>query len=102
MMNDQTPKAPVAQRTEHEASTLGVAGSNPAGRAIPEKLCVFCEHLRWHYTEGDSCPTCGYDSSAEVDCSKKRWPKNKWGDSDIRAIQGRFLVDFRERILCAA
>lgn len=26
--------APVAQRKEHEASTLSVAGSNPAGRSI--------------------------------------------------------------------
>ncbi len=90
--SDENNQAPVAQRTEHEASTLGVAGSSPAGRAIPEKLCVFCRHLQMEpETESYSEMTGG--NPAKIACRKGRWKQ---------CIGYKSEDEFRANILRAA
>lgn len=59
-----------------------------------EKLCVFCEHLKWDYEMGGGgCETCGYggEGNAEMSCHRGHW---NWGGYAE-------LKDYREKILTA-
>ena len=87
-MND----APVAQRTEHGASTPGAAGSTPAGRATPEKLCVFCTHFEME-DEGPVYSTISGCDPARMNCRKQHWTQCVGFNSED---------DFRANILRAA
>ena len=65
------------------------------GKSVFEKLCVFCEHLKWDYSAGGGgCETCGYggEGNAEMDCHKGHW---SWGGYDD-------MPEYREKILTAA